>query len=366
VYRLSRWTPHLERLGIEATLLTPCTDEEWDGFRTGDLSDVYRFQRAVLRNGLRNLRKAAEADVVFLHRGVFPFGPWQRPTFERILVRLNPRLVYDFYDSIWVQRQAAYRAARSRLARWLNPPDMVDSIVRLAAAVTVSNEHLAEWARARRPDVHHLPIVVEPAGYEVREHRETEVVTLVWTGGPHNLTRLEAIGPALRRAASRAPLRLRVVSSRAADIPGVDVESLTRPWSAEEEARDLVSADVGLLPLSDDEVGRGKSPLKLIQYGAAGLPIISSPVVVDRDEFRPGEAILVADDPEEWEEAIVKLARDPALRARLGGEARRVVDRHYTYEAHADRLAALLAEVAAGPGAGSRASERHGGGPWPG
>ena len=70
---------------------------------------------AVLDARRRDLPIAAAADVVFLHRGIFPFGPWQRPTFEQRLAALSPRIVYDIYDSIWVQREAIAAGATSRI-----------------------------------------------------------------------------------------------------------------------------------------------------------------------------------------------------------------------------------------------------------
>ena len=46
----------------------------------------------------------ADADVVVLHRGVLPFGPWQNPAFEREMARINPTLpegmaIKQSYDS---------------------------------------------------------------------------------------------------------------------------------------------------------------------------------------------------------------------------------------------------------------------------
>ena len=53
-------------------------------------------------------------------------------------------------------------------------------------------------------------------------------------------------------------------------------------WSPRGFAAELAAADVGLAPLRDDEFARGKYAYKSIQYGAAALPIVGSPVGTNR------------------------------------------------------------------------------------
>ncbi len=92
--------------------------------------------------------------------------------------------------------------------------------------------------------------------------------------------------------------------------------------------------------------------LVLLEAMAVGLPVISTAVMGTRDIVGPRRGALVpADDEGAFAEAIVRLASDPDLRARLSCEAR-----EYAREWHADtlaeRLAALYREVvdAASPG----------------
>jgi len=346
--RLTRWIPHLAKRGWRVDLYCPTTDEQFRAFGRGNAGDDLRFFRACLESRRRDLVAAANADVVILHRAVFPFGPWQRPTFERELARINPRLVFDFYDSIWEQRKVVAAAAESRLARWLNPPDVVEDVIRSAAAVTVATEYLADFARPHHDRVHVLPLALEPDEYEVVEHGPRDPVVLGWTGGRGNLARLQSIAPALRAASARVKFTLRVVAPEPIQMPGVTVECRTHPWSPESERRDLAGFDVGLLPLFDNAEDRGKFPLKLLQYAAAGLPIVATPVAIDRERFVSGESILHVRDEVEWVEAIVAVVRDTALRARVGRAARCVLEGAYSFAAHADAYSMLLESVAEG------------------
>ena len=325
-------------------VLDPCTDSEYAGlWRLGSEQDE-AYHRASLRRLKLNLRHAIAADVVVLHRGLLPFSPYQRPTLELLLARKNPRLVFDFFDSLWARGQSGEGA--SAFGRWLNPPDRLESILRAAAVVTVSSEYLADYARKFAKEVHVIPMLLHAEEYRPRDHAARSPVVVGWMGNAGNLVRLSSVVPALRRAAEGRRLRLKVVSWQKFEADGLEVESLTHAWSPENEKADLASFDIGILPLFDTVADRGKSPFKLLQYAAGGLPVVASPYAVDRTAFVDGESVLLAETEEQWAKALGKLADDPALRARIGAAARETVLRHFTYEKHADRFAGILRAVA--------------------
>jgi hypothetical protein len=50
------------------------------------------------------------------------------------------------------------------------------------------------------------------------------------------------------------------------------------PWSLDREAEHLSEIDIGLMSLRDDPWTRGKSAFKLLQFMAAGIPVVGSAV----------------------------------------------------------------------------------------
>ena len=332
--RFTRWVPYLQALGCDVEVLGAATDAEFADFTSGKTNADTRYYHACISSQWRNIRRAAAADVIVLHRGLFPFSPWQRPTFERLLARLNPHLVYDFYDPIWLQRRAANRRP-SRAARWLHPADKIEELIRLAKVVTVSNEPLARFARRHHPDVRIVPILLEPGEYEPQRHKQRSPVVLGWLGSAGNLPLLFSIAPALRRLAARRDIVVRVVSSESVEIPGVPVESHTHPWTPQSEVEDLATLDIGLLPLEDDPKDINRSPYKLMQYLAAGLPVVATPVAIDVTRLKSGEAFLAASSEDEWVASLERLVDDVDLRARLGNSGREAVVAHYSFKRHA-------------------------------
>jgi glycosyltransferase involved in cell wall biosynthesis len=88
--------------------------------------------------------------------------------------------------------------------------------------------------------------------------------------------------------------------------------------------------------------------LKVLQYMAAGLPVVTNPVGVHREMVRNGETGFLATSEGEWIEAVETLARDPELRRRMGARGRQLVEERYSVEAGAGLWVNLIAGQSAG------------------
>ena len=104
---------------------------------------------------------------------------------------------------------------------------------------------------------------------------------------------------------------------------GIDAQQLglpiaSVPWSEDTEVASLQTLDVGIMPLLDGPFERGKCGYKLIQYMACGLPVVASPVGVNRQIVEHGVNGFLAETPAQWAEALQTLLADPALRERMG------------------------------------------------
>lgn len=208
--------------------------------------------------------------------------------------------------------------------------------LRRARAVTTGSAHLAAWARGvTAAPVEVLPPSVEPARYPLRAHARVAAPLLVWIGSSGNHRDLEAAAPALQALLGARSVRLRIVSDRPLGWPAAEFE----PWSLGGETRLLAQADIGIMPLHDDERSRGRCGYKAVQYQGAGLPVVASPV------GGPAEAVgvgLLAGSDAEWREAITTLARSPELRAELGAAGRRHVEARHSRAGAAGRLAGII------------------------
>src|SRR5262249_11100433 len=152
---------------------------------------------------------------------------------------------------------------------------------------------------------------------------------------------LESIAPLLEHLGRTIPyLQLKMICDCFLRFTNLSV--MECPWSEATEAEEIASADIGISWMPDDDWSRGKCGLKVLQYMAAGLPVVANPVGVHAVMVRHGETGFLAATPADWVEAIEALVRDPDLRERMGRAGRRVVQERYAVGLGALRWLELL------------------------
>jgi glycosyltransferase involved in cell wall biosynthesis len=278
-------------------------------------------------------RDLAYADAVILQRKLLP------RVALALLRRRVRRLVFDFDDAVWLRDSYSPKgfADPKRTRRFR-------AVCAAADLVVAGNEYLATEARRwAAPD----RVVVVPTCVDVTKYPPPPAkparpgVQLVWVGSSSTLRGLERFIPTLSAIGRAVPgTRLKLVCDRFLSIPDLPVDEC--PWVEATEPAEIAAADVGIGWVPDDPWSRGKCGLKVLQYQAAGLPVVANPVGVQADFVRDGETGFVANTTEEWVSAVRRLADAPALRARLGATGRRLAETEYSVPAAAARWADAL------------------------
>jgi len=213
-------------------------------------------------------------------------------------------------------------------------------------SVAAGNDVLAGVARLTAREVVILPTSIDTSAYQATFATADDPPTIAWIGSPENLIYLEMIRPALARLASRHPaLKVRVICSEFPDWPEINVERVV--WSSATEAHSLAGAHIGIMPLSDDEWARGKCAFKLLQYMAASLPCVASPVGANTEAVIDGVNGFHARNNDEWEQNLERLIDSAALRARLGAAGHAHVEQRYAMHRYQTHYVALLERLGA-------------------
>ena len=287
------------------------------------------------RYGLRTWERRAlfsGSDVVVLHQ-IKLSAP------EAWLMRsVTRRRVFDFDDAIYVRkpRRLGEPAGDSRWRR-----KKFAATCRGVDVVAAGNDVLASVARPFAHRVVTLPTALDVSVYRATTATQADPPTIVWVGSPGNLVYLELLRPAVERLARRHPgLRLRVVCSKFPDWPGVTIDRVV--WSPTAEIEALAGSHIGVMPLTDDEWARGKCAFKLLQYMAASLPCVASPVGANTEAVLEGKTGFHARTPEEWESGLERLISSPELRAQFGAAGRAHVESRYSVRTYQARYVELL------------------------
>jgi len=277
-----------------------------------------------------------QSDVVIVQRKLLP-------AWELFLLRRSARrLVFDFDDAVFLRDSYSARGLYSgrRKRRFA-------SVIRFADRVVAGNAFLrhqaASWTDAEQ--VHIIPTCVDVAQYPRSDHvRAGNGVQLVWVGSSSTLRGLKAIQPMLEDVGQRWPgLRLKLICDRFFRLRNLQV--LPCPWSEATEGGLIAAGDIGISWVPDDDWSRGKCGLKVLQYMAAGLPVVANPVGVQAEMVRHGETGFLVETADQWSEAIGQLALDPGLRRRMGQAARQRVEAEFSVAVGAQHWLRLLDEL---------------------
>src|SRR5205823_3147003 len=162
-------------------------------------------------------------------------------------------------------------------------------------------------------------------------------VIVGWTGTVGGLRYLDPLRAVFERLARDGQAQLEVVSTYPWDGP-----ARFRRWTLQEEISVFERFAIGIMPLPDTDYTRAKAGFKLLQYMAAGLPVIASPVGINRELVEQSGAGLLARSPAEWEAGLRELADDHALRTQLGNQGRAFVERYADLDGQAATIGRLL------------------------
>jgi glycosyltransferase involved in cell wall biosynthesis len=144
--------------------------------------------------------------------------------------------------------------------------------------------------------------------------------------------------------------RLLLIGYLNADVEGLVAkpEAIIRtgPIVYEQLAGYLSACDLGWLPYCDSGANRGRYPLKLNDYLAAGLPVIATAVgdvtsILQADPI----GLLVPPDPMALADAVLQLAAQSDRRKELGATARRVAERDFDWRLRAEKLETFYRQV---------------------
>ncbi|GAC1465643.1 MAG: hypothetical protein NVSMB9_05440 [Isosphaeraceae bacterium] len=288
------------------------------------------------------LARLPDYETILLQRKLLPV--WQ----IKVLRHKTPNLVFDFDDAVLYRDSYDPRGplSRRRALRFA-------ATVRVADSIIAGNDFLADCALragARPERVRVIPTCVDTQRYEPCSGRdENRQLDLVWIGSSSTLQGLEAQKTLFDHLAREVPgLRFRVICDRFPELGAMPVVPI--PWSEKTEATALASGDAGVSWLPDDLWSRGKCGLKVLQYMAAGLPVLANPVGVHQEMIVEGVTGWLPTTTPEWVDAARRLASEPSTRRRMGTAARAMVEANYSISAWESTFVATVLGATRVPG----------------
>ncbi|MBN2299120.1 MAG: glycosyltransferase family 4 protein [Deltaproteobacteria bacterium] len=305
-YRILQYIPYLEQYG--------------------NCCDVFEFPRSVMEY-LSLFRILPRYDCVFVQRKRF------HVPFLWIFRQRARRIVYDLDDAV-MYRNSLSRSpySKTRLRRFIN-------MVRRCDAVIAGNTFLADQTRSYNGNVKVIPTSIPASRYSLKDYSTAKNrVTIGWIGDHGSIHYLEKMRDVFEEIGKRfsGGVELKIICDVFFDCTHIPVKKVQ--WSSETEVEELKDIDIGVMPLLDDLWSWGKCGLKILQYYGVGLPVVCTPVGVNKDIVSHGDNGFWAMTGDEWIQYLSTLIEDAGLRKRMGLKGRSVLDQGFTREVNSPRL----------------------------
>lgn len=365
-----------------------------------------RFVRAFVKNGIEVHYLRLESDGVPYVGDPLPSGarwlPWSGggaplpmpravdeylPAFTSLVASLQPDLIHAGPIQSFGLMAALARVTPTVLVSWgsdvLVDADRDDwyraaseTAIRQADAFLCDNAAVLRRARQLAGDRSMPPHLCMPWGLEilpadrnprrrssVRSARGWEdTVVVIATRAWHPAYRIPDLVDAFARAALRDP-RLRLALANDGDDAAEVARRIQRHGLGPRVYRPGVLAASELSPLLEASdiylamVPSDGTSIALLEAMAHGLPVIVAENAGNREWVVEGVSgyLVSSEDCEGWSDRILSLAADPALRDRLGREAKTLVRTRADWFRNVPRLIEFYRTTAAGAGRGGSA-----------
>lgn len=331
----------LENLGHKVNIGAPSSEEQYQRFMQNPCLQGLKLKRVffnrlkrylywngiVFPNRISQIISARYYDIVVLFRNLWHLesDPW----LERLLQKIHSRIVYCIDDALHVY--------------W---PHYMHYRYRSAVHVWAGSEYIANYVKQFNPKV----TVIEP-GFDMKyylpksSYQENQPLVIGWTGTTPSFRDLRLLDKPLSRLQQEYSIIVRVVSSEPFSFgkSGIHVQNIK--WTLSSEISNLQSFDIGVMPVVNDEYGRGKAGFKLKQYMACGLPSVASPVGVNKTIIKHGHNGFLASSEEEWYEILKQLILDHSLREKIGIAGRSYIIQNHSLTKMVRQVEALFYDI---------------------
>ena len=299
-------------------------------------------------------RLAKLKQVEVIHADQLTMAQFALSTAERLRPdRQPPRLIFDAHNAVWtiVERMragapwylrpvAALEAARvkryeGQIAKRFDNTLAVTENDRQALLQALQNASGLPLD-ASGGNIEVIPIAVDTEGLRPAQRRAgsgniltlgtlhyppnadgirwflQEVFPLVREAVPHaSITIIGKNPPSdFKRAAEENPETIRVTGY----VPDLD------PY--------MEAAEIMVVPVR----AGGGMRVRILEAFARGMPLVTTTVGLEGIQALDGEAVLVADSPEAFARATVRLLQQPVLQAKLAANGRQLAESHYDWQ----------------------------------
>jgi glycosyltransferase involved in cell wall biosynthesis len=344
-YRAKKWAEIFSQNNLSSKVIT--TIPEINKFNQLLKTNVFQYYLTSLIKRFFQTFSILTYETIIVRRELLQYNNYGNLFFEKLILSCHQHVILDFDDDI--NQHKTIKDEHSLFGKILseNKNKFYDTL-RLYEKFTVGSEYLKQLVLRENKKIDPNSILVVPTcvdynRYKAKDYSKIEdKIAFGWIGTPGNLIYLDLIVNSLNNINKETPISLIVISSKDYVHKDANFEIINLPWSLKDEIRQLYQIDIGLMPLIETPMEKGKSGFKLIQYMGLGIVSIASAITVNNDIVKDNDDGFLVYNNDDWERTIVKVIQRKSDFVAIGEKAKENNNLNYTFDANTNKYLSFL------------------------
>lgn len=261
-------------------------------------------------------------SILFIQREVFPrkVGAIRKALLKKLLS--NNKVIWDFDDNIVEMKEISDYE--------------FDLLQKNSSTIFVCNDFLMSLIGKEFQN----KVILFPTSdikcnqFDVDKSNSTrlkdydKIIKLSWVGTFNNLKFLENIVAELDKSAEilknkfDKELELKIISDAGLETKCNYLKIINIKWTRQRVIEELYNTHIGLLPLDNNNLTKGKCAFKAIQYIGFGIPVIASNVGFNKEVIINNINGYLIDDNKDWINKIISLSTNVDLWKKFSNNSR--------------------------------------------
>lgn len=336
-YRAKKWADLFSAQNYDVRIKTLIEDKKlFDAFNKTRFHYLQFLLISIVKK-YRYILSSVFYERVIVRRELLFYNDYGNLFLEKLLLSVHPNAILDFDDDI-----GAAKKEPREITNWFGKllkehPSKFYGSLKLYKQFIVGSHYLKSLILTHHTDLDSnricvIPTCVDYDQYPAKKYSDKEEIVFGWIGGNGNLNLLEKIMGALDEVAKSHKIRLLIISGKTLETK-VTFPVDFRPWSLDTEIEDMYRMDIGLMPLEDTRVARGKCGFKLLQYMGLGIVSVATGITINREIVDDGANSYLVAPSGNWTEVLTKVIKMNNFN-QIGNNAKMKIHNYYTFTAN--------------------------------
>jgi glycosyltransferase involved in cell wall biosynthesis len=296
--------------------------------------------------------KSLRYEKIIVRRELLFFNEYGNLFLDKLLIKLHPNCILDFDDDIGASKNEP-RKINNLIGKILyeNGNKFNDSL-KLYRNFIVGSQYLKELVLKKNVTAN---IVVIPTCVNFIEKKKKDisnlnsVVVFGWSGITNNMKLLDPLIPIFNNLSKNFKFSLTVISGAPYVSPianNFPINSVK--WSLNNDMENISKITIGLMPLEDNIMTKGKCGFKLIQYMSLGIPSIGQNITINKEIIPDKNYGWLVSNIDEWENALLEVLQMKTIELEnIGLNAKQHILNNYTFESNYFKLVEFITSIRA-------------------